>query len=275
VRVIAHISDLHFGRVDEKIVAALAAQIIAAKPDLIAVSGDLTQRARVSEFRAARVFLDSFPQPKVIVPGNHDIPLVHLFDRALRPLAKYREYISADLGPYYSDEEIAVLGINTARSLVHKAGRINRRQVKNACERFKSLAPDIVRIVVTHHPLDLPNSHPPSHLVGRAQMAMAGFAGCRVDLFLSGHLHLGHTLGTTPRYAIPGYSAVVVHAGTAASTRTRSEPNSWNLVRIQNRHIVVERFTWLSESGGFAGPAIERFESTAVGWRQIVRPEGP
>ena len=275
MRVIAHISDLHFGRVDQKIVASLGAQITASKPDLIAVSGDLTQRARVPEFRAARAFLDSFPQPKVIVPGNHDVPLFHLFDRALRPLTKYREYISADLQPYYSDEEIAVLGINTARSLVHKAGRINRRQVENACARFKELSPDVVRIVVTHHPLDLPDHHPPSHLVGRAQMAMAGFAGCRVDLFLSGHLHVGHTLGTTPRYAIPGYSAVVVHAGTAASTRTRSEPNSWNLIRIENRRITVERLTWLSEDGGFAGPTIERFVSTAEGWKQIDRPEEP
>ena len=130
MRVIAHISDLHFGRVDDRIVAALTAEINASKPHLIAVSGDLTQRARVPEFRAARAFLDSFPQPKVIVPGNHDVPLFHLFDRVLRPLTKYRGYISADLDPYYSDEEIAVLGINTARSLVHKAGRINRRQVE-------------------------------------------------------------------------------------------------------------------------------------------------
>ena len=275
MRVIAHISDLHFGRVDEKIVAALAAQITAAKTDLIAVSGDLTQRARVSEFRAARAFLELFPQPKVIVPGNHDVPLFHLFDRVLRPLTKYREYISADLTPYYSDEEMAVLGINTARSLVHKAGRINRRQVEHACERFKSLAADIVRIVVTHHPLDLSDSHSPSHLVGRAEMAMAGFAGCRVDLFLSGHLHVGHTVGTTPRYAIPGYSAVVVHAGTAASTRTRSEPNSWNLISTQNRRITVERFTWLSETGRFAGPAVEHFESTVEGWRLTDRPARP
>ena len=266
MRVIAHISDLHFGRVDQKVLSALTDKITACKPDLIAVSGDLTQRARTAEFRAARAFLDLFSQPKVIVPGNHDLPLVNLFDRMVRPLSKYREFVTTELEPCYLDDEIAVLGINTARSSVHKGGRINRKQVERSCARFKPLPPDVVRIVVTHHPFDLPNPHPHSQLVGRSQMAMAGFAGCRVDLFLAGHLHTAHTIETKTRYTIPGYCAVVVQAGTAASTRTRGEPNSWNLIRIRSRSMSVERFTWLSEAAGFAGPVVEQFEYTTAGW---------
>ena len=168
--------------------------------------------------------------------------------------------------PFYIDNEIAVLGVNTARSLVQKGGRINRRQVESSCARLKPLQPDVVRVIVTHHPFDLPSPHSPSQLVGRSQMAMAGFAGCRVDLFLSGHLHVAHTVETKTRYAIPGYSAVVVQAGTAASTRTRGEPNSWNLIRIQSRSIRVERFTLLPEAEGFADPVVERFEQTTAGW---------
>ena len=266
MRVIAHISDLHFGRVDQKILAALTGKITACKPDLIAVSGDLTQRARASEFRAARAFLDLFSQPKVIVPGNHDVPLGNLFDRMVRPLSKYREFITTELEPCYLDDEIAVLGINTTRSLVHKGGRINRKQVESSCARFKRLPQDVVRIVVTHHPFDLSNPHPHSQLVGRSQMAMAGFAACRVDLFLAGHLHIAQTVETKTRYTIPVYCALVVQAGTAASTRTRGEANSWNLIRIHGRSISVEKFAWISEAAGFAGPVIERFEHITAGW---------
>jgi 3',5'-cyclic AMP phosphodiesterase CpdA len=265
VRTIAHISDLHFGRVDTEIIAALAAKITASNPDLIAVSGDLTQRARVAEFKAAHAFLDSFPQPKLIVPGNHDVPLENLYERFARPLAKYKKYITADLEPFYKDDEIAVLGINTARSLAHKGGRINRKQVAASCARLDSIKEDVVRIIVTHHPFDLP-ADSLSQLVGRARMAMNGFAGCHIDLFLSGHLHVAQSLETRTRYAIPGYGAVVVQAGTATSTRTRGEPNSWNLIRIQPRSISVERFNCASVAEGFSCPLIERFEKTKEGW---------
>ena len=122
-------SDLHFGRVDATLIDPLIKVVASIKPDLVVVSGDLTQRARSVEFKAARNFLDELPSPQIVVPGNHDVPLYNMAERMLRPLSKFRRYITSDLEPAYVDEEISVMGINTARSMVIKNGRINQEQI--------------------------------------------------------------------------------------------------------------------------------------------------
>src|SRR5882724_10264204 len=128
MRTLVHLSDLHFGRVDERLVEPLIAAVTEIDPDLVAVSGDLTQRARSHQFREARAFLDALPQPQIVVPGNHDVPLHNVFTRFVRPLDKYKGYITDDLQPVYQDNEIVVVGVNTARSLTIKGGRINENQ---------------------------------------------------------------------------------------------------------------------------------------------------
>src|SRR5437868_11294779 len=118
MRVIAHLSDLHFGRIDRAVLDVLEGEVTARRPDLVVVSGDLTQRARTSEFRNARKFLDELTFPQIVVPGNHDVvPMYYPLERWRAPLQKFRRYITDDLVPFYADGEIAVLGINTARSL--------------------------------------------------------------------------------------------------------------------------------------------------------------
>src|ERR687890_834447 len=129
MRTIVHLSDLHFGRVNPGLVDPLIRTVREVGPDLVAISGDLTQRARSHQFQQARSFLDSLPQPQIVVPGNHDIPLHNVFARFLEPLTKYKRYITEDLQPAYANEEVVVIGVNTARSLVFKGGRINRSQV--------------------------------------------------------------------------------------------------------------------------------------------------
>lgn len=141
MRAIAHLSDLHFGRLDRAILPALIAAVDAAKPDVVVVSGDLTQRARRREFEDARKFLDDLPSPQIVVPAITTRLRTTLSLRTLRPLAKYQRYISDDLEPVYADDEIAVAGVNTARSLALKSGRVNRQQVVSACARL-SLARD-------------------------------------------------------------------------------------------------------------------------------------
>ena len=243
MRTIVHLSDLHFGRIDPLLPGALVESVEAVRPDLVAVSGDLTQRARPKEFEQARAFLDALPSPQIVVPGNHDVPLYNAYLRFFGGLRRFRRYICEDLEPTYADEEMAIIGLNSARSLAFKGGRINPRQVEQAREWLCSFPPRVVKIIVIHHPFDLPPGHG-GRVVGRAQMAMRRLADCGADLFLSGHLHLGYTGHTSIRYQIQGLSALIVQAGTATSTRGRGEANSFNVIRMEPPEIEVERMSW-------------------------------
>ncbi len=266
MRTLVHISDLHFGRVNRQIVEALRAEVLNIHPDVLVISGDLTQRARRDEFADAKTFLDTLPFPQIVVPGNHDVPLYNVWARGVTPLSRYHRFITSNMEPYFADDEIAVAGINTARSLTFKGGRINRSQVTRVCELMAGLPSQVTRVVVTHHPFDLPSSRDAGDLVGRAHMAMAGFARCRIDLFFSGHLHEGATSESAGRYKIRGHSALVIQAGTATSTRWRGECNSWNVVRIDYPRVLVSRMTWKPEEKHFAASAEEQFERREQGW---------
>jgi 3',5'-cyclic AMP phosphodiesterase CpdA len=266
LRTIAHISDLHFGRIDPLIPPALREALLEARPDVVVVSGDLTQRARRAEFAAARRFLDGLPFPQVVVPGNHDVPLTDVMRRWLAPLEKYRSYISADIEPFYGDGEVVIQGVSTARSLTWKNGRINRMQVERACSKLTSASPDVTRIVVTHHPFQLPGEDRGGSPVGRAEMAITAFTKCRVDLILSGHFHMGHAGTYTRHYAALGHAAILVQAGTATSTRQREEANSWNLIRIERPQVHIERQTWDAARGGFAPSLSDTFQLGEGGW---------
>ena len=268
MRTIVHLSDLHFGRVNPSLLDPLLRVVREVGPDLVAISGDLTQRARSYQFQQARSFLDALPKPQIVVPGNHDIPLHNVFARFLEPLTKYRRYITDDLQPSYEDEEVAIVGVNTARSLVFKGGRINETQVSRLRDKFCSLGNGVVKVVVTHHPFDLPEGHDVRDLVGRAKMAMTGLAECGADLFLAGHLHISHT-GHTKRYNIHGYSALVVQAGTATSTRERGEVNSFNVLRVAYPAITVEKFAWNASTASFAVSTAEQFKHTEEGWIRL------
>ncbi len=266
MRTLVHLSDLHFGRVDERLLQPLIAAVDRIAPDLLVVSGDLTQRARTQQFKQARAFLDALAAPRLVVPGNHDVPLYDLLARMLHPLDKYRRYVAEDLEPFFGDDEIAVVGINSARSLTIKNGRINRRQLEQVRERLAHLPNAVTRIVVTHHPVDLPHGAAANDLVGRAHLAMETFADCRVDLLLSGHLHHGDIGNTATRYQIKGHSALVIHAGTATSTRRRGEVNSFNVVRVDRPEVVVERWVWDAAGGTFSAEAAKEFALKSGSW---------
>ena len=270
MRTIVHLSDLHFGRVDARLLDPLVELVTGLVPDVVVVSGDLTQRARSSEFMQARDFLARLPRPQVVVPGNHDVPLYNVFERFLRPLAKYRRYIERDLSPAFVDDELAVLGVNTARALVVKDGRINHEQLRGLGAAFESLPAEVVRVVVTHHPFDVPQGVHGRERVGRAKTAMHAFAEFGVDLLLAGHLHTSHSAESGERYALGGYEALVVSAGTATSTRERGEANSFNVLTLDKRRVEVERFEWRPQTRHFALASRLVFVRNTRGWERAV-----
>lgn len=244
MRTIAHLSDLHFGRHDDRVVEGLLADAPLRSADLVVVTGDLTQRGRVHQFEAARAFLDRLSRPILVVPGNHDIPLYNLIQRFVGKLARYQRFITEDLHPFIEDSEVAVLGLNTARSAAIANGRISRAQARAIATTFSAVPPGRMRIVAAHHPLLASAGAAPSSLVGRAVLARQALADARVHIVLGGHRH----------HAFSGESAdgpiemrrdiLVVHAGTAVSKRLRSETNSYNFLRIEDGRVSCAVRVW-------------------------------
>jgi 3',5'-cyclic AMP phosphodiesterase CpdA len=245
-RLLLHLSDLHFGRVPEGMADALVAVSQEIAPDVVIVSGDLTQRAKAEEFEQARAFLDRLPGPQIVIPGNHDVPLYNPYGRFVERLTRFRRYITEDLAPAYVDAEVAVFGINTARSLTWKNGRINARQIETVRALLCEAGPDVMRVVATHHPSDI------------ATEALASWAACGADLLLCGHLHIGAT-------AIEG-GTLVVNAGTAISTRGRGQANSFNVIRVEGRERAgVTQWAW--DGSAFAKLEAVEFERDRDCWR--------
>ncbi|HUR70078.1 MAG TPA: metallophosphoesterase [Candidatus Thermoplasmatota archaeon] len=267
MRTIAHVSDLHFGTEDPRLVDALREDLLRARPDLLVVSGDLTQRARRSQFDAARAFLDSLPFPLLAVPGNHDIPLDHPWLRVTMP---YRRYERA-FGPRQSlwrDEEMIVLGLDTTRSHLWKDGELSLRQVQLIREAFCGAPSDTFRVLVTHHPFLPPRHSPTPTLVGRAEQALAMMEECGAELLLAGHLHLGYH-GEVRRHHVKTRRAILAaQAGTAISARTRGEPNAYNLVRLDWPTVEIE----VRESVGaaFHARAPEAYAAAPEAWKPLT-----
>jgi 3',5'-cyclic AMP phosphodiesterase CpdA len=248
---IAHLSDIHFGANDEKIVAAAEAWLQKRQPDLVIISGDFTQRAREEQFKAASAFLNRLGAAgfKVLsIPGNHDVPLYDVVRRFAAPLDRYKRYISNDLCPWYEDDDVAVLGINTARSLTIKDGRINCEQIAMMQERFAPVAKEKTRILVTHHPLfsmPIGEGGELSEAVGRHDDAVKGACKAGVHVALAGHFH--RTFAESARKMVEkAGSALVIQAGTATSIRLRNnEPQSFNWLHVeQNCELALQVIAW-------------------------------
>ena len=263
MRTVVHLSDLHFGREDPAVIAPLADAVLALRPDVIAVSGDLTQRARASQFRSAKRFLERIGCAQVVVPGNHDVPLFNLLARFTRPLGGYLRHITTNLTPSYVDDEIFVIGANTTRSFTIKGGAIRRTHVEQIAHRLSESGDRLVKIVVAHHPFDI--SYGVSSRRTRP-IVVDRLVDAGADVLLTGHLHVTYAGHTAERYSLRGRSAIVVEAGTALSTRVRDERNAFNVLLIEPSLIRVQHLEYMTATGAFAVVTSSGFEKTPDGW---------
>jgi 3',5'-cyclic AMP phosphodiesterase CpdA len=259
MRKIAHLSDLHFGRTDPTVVESLAEDISADPPDLVVVSGDLTMRARRSEFVEAKAFLERLPAPFFAVPGNHDITAYRPLERFMYPYRRWQTYVSPVIEPRWQDDEIALLGLNTARPMtLHwnwAHGSVSHKQMARVRSELESLPANLFRILVAHHPFMAPENANDTHLVSRGALALEMFSRSGANLILSGHLHLGYRrpfdhqvkgerAGEAGSVAERVGPMIVLHASTATSTRLRGDRNAYNLLSIDRGVLTVTVREW-------------------------------
>jgi len=265
---LVHLSDLHFGAHDEKLVEAVERRIDELKPDLVVVSGDFTQRAKTEQFKEACEFLGRLQHSghEVLgVPGNHDVPLYDVLRRFLSPLARYRRFIDDNLCPFVELPGVAVLGVNTARSLTFKDGRINEDQVAFIRETFSKTPRTSFRILVTHHPmfaLQVGDEMTPA--IGRQELALDAIQDAGVDMLLAGHNHHASSHSASDLVTRAG-GALVVQAGTATSTRVREQEQSFNAIDVGESAVTITVNAWKKDR--FAPLDAQRYAWQEGHWR--------
>jgi 3',5'-cyclic AMP phosphodiesterase CpdA len=236
------------------------------------VSGDFTQRARTEQFQEACRFLERLRDAGhevLAVPGNHDVPLYDVLRRFLSPLTRYMRYIDDTLCPLQEIRGATVLGINTARSLTFKDGRISEEQIRFIRQTFERTDPDATRILVTHHPLfALQVGDRMTPAVGRSELALDAVGDAGVDLLLAGHNHQAsiHSARDLVTRAGP---ALVIQAGTATSTRVRDQDQSFNRIEVDGPNVTVAVESW--NGSDFVAKDAQRFEQHEGQWR-IAQP---
>lgn len=264
-----HLSDLHFGAHDPVLVAAVERRLDEEAPDLVVISGDFTQRARTEQFEEAGAFLmrirDSGHEV-LAVPGNHDVPLYDVLRRFLSPLTRYKRYIDDSLCPFIAITGATVLGINTARSLTFKNGHVSEEQLALIRDTFSKTDTNQPRILVTHHPLfALPVGDGPElgHLMDDHELALEAIADAGVDLLLAGHNHRASVNDAASLVKGAG-KALVIQAGTATSTRTRDELQSFNRIEIDASGVRVTIQRW--DGNAFVSGDSQFFERHDEQW---------
>jgi 3',5'-cyclic AMP phosphodiesterase CpdA len=265
---LVHLSDLHFGAHDEKLIEAVERRVDELKPDLVVISGDFTQRARTEQFKQACEFLGRLQHAghEVLgVPGNHDVPLYDVLRRFLSPLSRYRRFIDDNLCPFVELPGLAVLGVNTARSLTFKDGRINEDQVGFIRATFSRTPADSLRVLVTHHPmfaLNVGDELTPA--IGRQELALDAIEEAGVDMLLAGHNHHASSHSASDLVTRAG-GALIVQAGTATSTRVREQEQSFNAIDVEDASVTVTVNAWKGDR--FAPLDAQRYAWAEGRWR--------
>lgn len=266
MRQLLHISDIHFGPYHRPEVAAGVVDLThRLKPDLVAISGDLTQRAKVSQFRQARAWVDALEQetgvPTLSVPGNHDVPLYRFWERAASPFGPYRKHFAEELEPEHEDEEMLVLGVNTAYNWTLKDGYLPLSRIERIGRRLAT-ADGKIRIVMLHHAL-VPAPRFDNRRVARhAVEAVDLMTDQRVDLVLAGHMHQSYFVNSEAYYPSGRAGVVLAHTGTTSSSRGRGcelGECTANWVRIDEHEVDIANLGWHDEEKRFAVWSRHRF----------------
>ena len=248
------LSDLHFGTERPEVVDALVATVGHLQPDLLLLSGDITQRARRGQFRRCERFLRRLPPvPVLAVPGNHDIPLFNLWQRFWSPYAHFRSSFGPDLAPEYTHTDLLIIGVNTTQPSRHVDGCFAPETVARVAQRLSG-SPASLKIVMGHHPVDRVLDSDERNVAEGAEAAVRQWSEAGMTLYLGGHIHYPFCTSLDRRYPGIPPGCWTAQAGTAISRRVRDgKPNSFNLIEWQPRYrqLQFERWDYCSFSHGF------------------------
>lgn len=264
---IAQISDTHFGTEIPAVLEALKVSLGNQKPDLIILSGDITQRARRHQFEKARHFIDSLPCRTLTIPGNHDLPLYDVLTRFTNPYRHYRRIFGER---EFSDfqGQIGIVGLDATGPWRHKQGQLDPAHVESLLTTAReTIGAYGTLIVAVHQPLLTAwREDRTEEMIGESKVAEL-FSRLRVDAVLSGHVHVPLICTSEKAYTTLPYAFVHSGAGTACSHRTREgKPNSYNLLQVKDGMITVERYDFSSVAGRFKRDETLSFLRTKKGW---------
>lgn len=257
---LVHLSDLHFGKDRPDLLRPLIDCVNELNADLVAISGDFTQRARESQFKEAHDFIQALKAPVLGVPGNHDVSLHRPFKRFFMPWRSYKKWINKDLTPTFENEKMIVVGVNSVDRFSWQTGRLSSGRINDACNLMSEAERGKARVLVVHHPLEHPATTKKKPIPG-AEEALDKLLDCGANLILSGHLHTWHADNFTVESGTT--TAVQLHAGTSLSSRVRGEPNDFNVIDISDDHIKVERLSFNEDMRGFETTEARHFNRTS------------
>ena len=246
---LVHISDLHFGAVSPDMPAFLRDAVIAAEPEVVVVSGDLTQNGRVREFEEARTFLDSIPLPQLVVPGNHDVPRWWvIWERFRRPWRHYRRLVQEDLEPVWTSPGLFIMGTNSARiagwHLDWSRGRLSHHQMARMVKAGQEADDEALKVLVVHHPPAAPPQGTRRHLIGRQREFSQSVNLAGVDLVLAGHFHISYAQTLRLSGGSAARSCVLSAVSTAISHRLKGEPNGFHIIEGDAHQLSVQACGW-------------------------------
>ena len=242
VTTIAHISDLHFPCVSERACENLRHRLNEVRPGVVVVSGDLTQRGRERQYASAFAYLGQLPHPRIVIPGNHDVPLFDLRRRFFHPAERFLRLICDDPMPVHRDDELLIVGVNSTRAWTldwrgfWKNGTLSPRQLDDLRARFASATPAQLRVLAMHHPLVNPWDDSSRDTARHRTRILHALRDCGVDVVLSGHLHKAYARNAPAS----GRPILCIQCGTTTSTRLRDEANAFNLLTWDSGRLTLQ-----------------------------------
>lgn len=273
-----HISDLHAGPPFNEVAARqVVEEAHAIKPDLLVISGDFVQRADfIDQWRTICAYLRTLPEPRLVVPGNHDVPLFNILARLTHPLGRYRRYISPDLNPVFERPGLVVVGGCTAYGGINDGGYLSREQGATLERTFSSYPDSVCKVAVLHHHVIDPPGSARRNKIKNAEEAVELLDRCGVELLLCGHIHVsyvGTTLDVRPDLR---QGTIICQSGTTTSRRGKNREqgkNSYNLIEIDEQVIRIGQHLYLEDIRRFAPVAEHIFPRRSAGAYMLPRGE--